>query len=360
MPDAISAGEALELLDRPDAAFDIGSSSTPLVVIDLRRVSRSLRQHNRDRRLIAAAGRGPWITCGLVDHASLNDAPDVALGLDLLLACDGVHPEVVTVTDLALATDEVATAVSESPIAAVAVAQLLRRSHDMSVHDALTAESVTYGLLQTSEHFTRWLEARRSATHSAAGHEASEPAAVLTELTGSHLTIALNRPDRANALNVEMRDALAEALALVATDMAIDGATLHGYGTTFSAGGDLNEFGTTPSPATGHYVRSIRSLPSALHAVADRVRVLVHGTCVGAGIELPAFAHSVIAHPDTSFRLPEVGFGLIPGAGGTVSLPRRCGRHRTAWLAITGREIDASTALQWGLVDRIDASAAAR
>ncbi|MDQ6696224.1 MAG: enoyl-CoA hydratase/isomerase family protein, partial [Actinomycetota bacterium] len=56
----------------------------------------------------------------------------------------------------------------------------------------------------------------------------------------------------------------------------------------------------------------------------------------------------------TTFRLPELAMGLVPGAGGTVSLPRRIGRHRTAWLALTGASIDAPTALDWGLVDTIE------
>ena len=69
---------------------------------------------------------------------------------------------------------------------------------------------------------------------------------------------------------------------------------------------------------------------------------------------MAAFADTVIAHPDTAIRLPEISLGLIPGAGGTVSLSRRIGRQRTAALALTGRQIDATTALDWGLVDRIE------
>ena len=60
-----------------------------------------------------------------------------------------------------------------------------------------------------------------------------------------------------------------------------------------------------------------------------------------------------VAHPDTIVALPEIGLGLIPGAGGTVSLTRRIGRQRTAALGLTGRSIDAATALDWGLVDEI-------
>ena len=87
---------------------------------------------------------------------------------------------------------------------------------------------------------------------------------------------------------------------------------------------------------------------------ATRVVVHLHGACFGSGIELPAFASRVIAAPDVRIALPELALGLIPGAGGTVSLPRRIGRHRTAQLALTGRTIDAVTALDWGLVDQIE------
>ena len=84
-----------------------------------------------------------------------------------------------------------------------------------------------------------------------------------------------------------------------------------------------------------------------------RTSVALHGACIGAGIELAAFAREVTATDDAHFQLPEVAFGLVPGAGGTVSLPRRIGRQRTAWLALSGRRIDASTALAWGLVDHV-------
>ena len=68
---------------------------------------------------------------------------------------------------------------------------------------------------------------------------------------------------------------------------------------------------------------------------------------------MAAFAHRVVADPTTRIALPEVGLGLMPGAGGTVSLPRRIGRHRTMWLALTGATIGAEVALAWGLVDQL-------
>ena len=91
------------------------------------------------------------------------------------------------------------------------------------------------------------------------------------------------------------------------------------------------------------------------HRLADRVEARVHGPCVGAGIELPAFAGRVVAAPDTTFRLPEISMGLIPGAGGTVSIPRRIGRWRTLHLALGGGPLGAADALEWGLVDAVGA-----
>ena len=79
----------------------------------------------------------------------------------------------------------------------------------------------------------------------------------------------------------------------------------------------------------------------------------VHGACIGAGIELAAFCKKIIAEEDAFFQLPEIGFGLLPGAGGTASLPRRIGRYDTALLAITGKTISSDEALKLGLIDEI-------
>ena len=64
-------------------------------------------------------------------------------------------------------------------------------------------------------------------------------------------------------------------------------------------------------------------------------------------------AVTVVAAPGTTFRLPEVSMGLVPGAGGTASIPARIGRHRTAYMALSGAAVTAQTALGWGLVDSV-------
>ena len=88
-------------------------------------------------------------------------------------------------------------------------------------------------------------------------------------------------------------------------------------------------------------------------AVRRLVVAEVHGAAVGAGAELSAYAGRVSATEDAFFMLPEVGMGLVPGAGGTVSIPRRIGPQRTAYLAVSGARLDARTALRWRLVDEV-------
>jgi enoyl-CoA hydratase/carnithine racemase len=111
-----------------------------------------------------------------------------------------------------------------------------------------------------------------------------------------------------------------------------------------------------PDPVSAHVVRATRSAPWWTSRLAPKLRVELHGACLGAGIELASWAADVVATEDVAIALPEVGLGLIPGAGGTVSLPRRIGRQRSSYLAVTGTRLDAPAALAWGLVDRISGS----
>ena len=240
-------------------------------------------------------------------------------------------------------------AVAAHPQAATALALVLRGSEGRSVGDGLQLESAVYGTLQAGPEFATWR----------AGRPVRPPRpeagpAVEVRRDGARLDLVLNRPSVRNALDARMRDDLVAGLAIAAGDPTIAEVHLRGAGPAFCAGGDLDEFGSRPDVATAHLVRLARSPARAMAGVAERVVAHLHGPCFGSGIELPAFAARVVARSDTVIGLPEVALGLIPGAGGTVSLPRRIGRHRTVWLALTGRTIDAATARAWGLVDEVD------
>jgi enoyl-CoA hydratase/carnithine racemase len=124
-------------------------------------------------------------------------------------------------------------------------------------------------------------------------------------------------------------------------------------GRCFSTGGDLAEFGTardlaaarSPSPCSSRaQLRSVRTMCAA---------VRLHGACIGSGVEIAAAANRREGAANTFVQLPELAMGLIPGAGGTVTLPRAIGRHRTLWLALGGFRLPARTATAWGLLHAV-------
>lgn len=243
--------------------------------------------------------------------------------------------------------DRLAAVVHDQPLAASTLAQLLRLRPRLGLADAVVAESMAYSLLQAGPEHARWLAGRPLPRPVARGGE------VRVERRGATLHLTFGRPERRNAYNAAARDGLVEALQLASSDPTITAIHLAGEGPSFSSGGDLSEFGTRPDPATAHAIRTSRNAGLWLASLADRTTVRVHGPCFGAGVELPAFARRVVADPGTTFTLPEVAMGLVPGAGGTASIPVRIGSPRTAWLGLSGQPVDAATALAWGLVDEL-------
>ena len=240
--------------------------------------------------------------------------------------------------------------IEHHPFTAMTLVQLLRHNEHATITDGLLAESLAYATLQGGQEFRDFLATRKTNTNPPA---TSQPA-VLCQRRGDHLDITLNQPERRNAFSVAMRDGLVTALQLLGQDASIAGASIRGAGECFCVGGDLDEFGLVTDTATAHAIRSTRNAGRLLAEQSNRIQCFVHRACIGAGIELPAFCHRVIASKDTYFQLPEISLGLVPGAGGTVSVLRRIGRHRSAWLALSGKRINASKALEWGLIDVIE------
>ena len=264
-----------------------------------------------------------------------------------------VDPAWLELCDVVLAEDDPALGRVEEnlaarPIAGTTLALLLRAAPQRSIADGLVAESAAYSVLQSGPEFAAWRSANPPRS------DRDDAPRVRTERAGDTLVITLVRPKRLNALDAQMRDELMDALTLAAADDGITNVEWRGEGTSFCAGGDLDEFGTRPDPATAHLVRLQRSVGRTLAALTKPTVSYLHGPCMGSGIELAAFTDTVVGAPDTTLALPEIGLGLVPGAGGTVSLTRRIGRLRTASLAFSAEPIDVTTAKEWGLVDRIE------
>lgn len=270
--------------------------------------------------------------------------PVIAIGTATpaqLRGCDVILPDLPSARPLL-------TNISRTPIAAMVLVQHLRATRKLSRADTLTIESLAYATLQQGPEFRRW-QAQAPALPPITP---AEPPLHLAH-TGETLRITLADPGNRNTIGTRMRDALCEALDLaLATAGPVHLAAL---GRSFSTGGEVSEFGQASDPATAHWLRSLRLPATRLASLGPRLTAHVQGAAIGAGAEIAAFAHHVTATPAAWFQLPELKYGLIPGAGGTASLPPRIGRHRTAWMALSMARIPARTALAWGLIDAITA-----
>jgi len=251
-----------------------------------------------------------------------------------------------TVVEPPVTVEALVSQIVRAPRAAAAAVQLIRVTASLPIADALVVESLTYAMLQGSAEYAAWLQKRSVGP-------ALAPGTVQMIRDDDRLELVLNRPDALNAIDRPMRDTLHAGFLLAALDPAIRRVSLRAKGRAFSIGGDLGEFGTTRDPATAHAIRCASLPAAALVRFDGEFSAQLHGPCVGAGIELAAFAQQITATPGTWFQLPELAMGLIPGAGGCVSLPRRIGRQRAALMILSGRRIPLSTALAWGLVDHV-------
>ncbi|WP_319436249.1 enoyl-CoA hydratase/isomerase family protein [Mycobacterium sp. RTGN5] len=222
---------------------------------------------------------------------------------------------------------------------------------------SIITESLAYSTLQAGPEFARWLAERGPA----ALPDIPDP--VLAERAGDTVRIRFNRPKRHNAFSTDARALLLEALTVALLDDTVTEVVLGGNGLSFCSGGDLGEFGTFADPAAAHLARTRHSPALALDELTRRLggacRAEVHGRVLGSGLEMAAFCGWVSCHDDAVLGLPELMLGLIPGAGGTLSITRRIGRWRTAYLVLSGRTIDPATALAWGLIDEVSSTGAA-
>ncbi|MGI5460309.1 enoyl-CoA hydratase/isomerase family protein [Streptomyces sp. CA-249302] len=291
------------------------------------------------------------LTIGLATQQPPERLRPLLDALTLTLAGPQVAPDdraLVPAEDPEKAYATLTQAVERNPQASLALGQLLRQTPSLGTLQGLAAEASAYSMLLGGTEFAAWLDGRTTMPATAGGPF------VRLERNGGRLSILLDRPDRRNAFSFRMREELYEALELAALDATIDEVELTGAGPVFSSGGDLAEFGSARDLVAAYLVRLDRAPWRLIDRLRERVTVRVRGAAVGAGIEMAAFAGRVVAAPDTFFLLPEVAMGLVPGAGGTVSVPRRIGRWRTAWMVLSGARLDAGTALRWGLIDEID------
>lgn len=163
--------------------------------------------------------------------------------------------------------------------------------------------------------------------------------------------LRLNRPDRRNALATPLLAELVQALTAADADDAVRCLIVTGGEKIFAAGADINEMAEKTAPAALADRRT--ALWAEIRAVSKPIVAAVNGWCLGAGCELLMCCDLSVAAHDAKFGQPETNLGIIPGAGGTATLPRLVGRTAAMKMVLLGEPISAEEAQALGLVTEV-------
>jgi enoyl-CoA hydratase/carnithine racemase len=164
--------------------------------------------------------------------------------------------------------------------------------------------------------------------------------------------ITLDRPEKRNALSLELMDELTTVLRTFGARSDIRAIVVDGAGVAFSAGHDLSEMVGRDLPFYQRLFDSCTELMETIHRVPQPVIAKVHGIATAAGCQLVAACDLAVATDDARFATPGVTIGLFCSTP-MVPLSRAIGRKRALEMLLTGEPISASTALEWGLVNRV-------
>lgn len=160
-----------------------------------------------------------------------------------------------------------------------------------------------------------------------------------------------NKP--VNALHPDVSDEILQAADAVARDETTRSIIITGTGKHFVAGGDITFFQSLTSRTAELYALKIQQMQTALQTIGTPVIAAINGTALGGGCELMMACDIRIAEEQAVIGQPEVGLGIIPGAGGTQMLPRLVPQGVARRMLFTGERIDARQALRIGLVDEV-------
>lgn len=164
--------------------------------------------------------------------------------------------------------------------------------------------------------------------------------------------VTLNRPERHNAIDDEMGEALRAALDDALEDSEVRVILLRGEGRSFCSGRDTTVLGHRARDESDfHFVRRAQDGRLMLLDCPKPVVAALKGGVVGGGCEMALAADIRVSSTDLKMRLPEINFGILPDTGGTQMLTALIGPSRTKYMAMSGEAIDAQTALAWGAVD---------
>ncbi len=173
------------------------------------------------------------------------------------------------------------------------------------------------------------------------------------QLDGHILTLTLNRPEKLNALNTEVLCLLSDILTQAKNNDQVKGLLLTGAGRAFCAGADIRRLAECNAQSGYDFACLGQRVFRQMETMGKPTLAAINGYAFGGGCELAMAATLRIASQDALLGQPEIKLGIIPGYGGTQRLARLVGKGRAMDLCLTGRSIDAQTALSWGLVSDV-------
>ncbi len=177
---------------------------------------------------------------------------------------------------------------------------------------------------------------------------------IIYEKSSGIARITFSRPEVLNALDVESRKEILDALEDAERDDAVRVIVLTGEGEkAFCAGADVRIFKDMKAIDAAEYVKLAKSVPEKIEKLPKPVIAAVNGYALGGGCEIAMACDLIVAAESARFGQTEINLGIIPGAGGTQRLPRLIGLKKAAELMFTGEQIDARTAHQLGLVNQV-------
>jgi 2-(1,2-epoxy-1,2-dihydrophenyl)acetyl-CoA isomerase len=176
---------------------------------------------------------------------------------------------------------------------------------------------------------------------------------VLVHDDGAVRTVTLNRPEKRNAIDIELRIALAEAIESADRDPAVRAIVLTGAGPVFCSGGDISTMQRMPADRVRDRVEMAQRIIRAIWATPKPVLAAVEGSAYGAGTALAAACDRVVAARDAKFATTFTNVGLAGDMGTFVSLPARVGVARARQMLMLPMPISAPEALELGLIDRV-------
>ncbi len=174
---------------------------------------------------------------------------------------------------------------------------------------------------------------------------------ILTRKTDHIALLTLNRPDKLNALSVELMDQLIETMERCDRDPEVYVMVLAGSEKAFAAGADIGEMAEASVVTMNERNNLARWL--RIKAIRKPIIAAVSGFCLGGGCELAMHCDIIVASESAQFGQPEIKIGVMPGAGGTQRLTRAIGKYRAMEMILTGRFMSAKEAFEAGLVSRV-------